>query len=346
LLPGWTAALSWDALKLAVMARYPACQDTFRYTFADLLSLVERRRLEGDFGTVTEWSSYFNEYLVISQHLLARNCLCSLSQSRHLLASLSPSFHHEILSCMQRCDPSRDPESLPSIEDIDTAACYCLRASYHIASRATLIDPTPLPIDLTVSESATLTAPIVPCILSSIPTSAALTHSQLRATPDHQPVTPPGISSLQSKLTCSDSACACSDSACACSDSACACSDSACARSQSHSNSHGLDKDHPAHLPQPYIASAVQTWPSLAVFKTRTTIGERSEKELTVKPLAAEHHYCQPLAHYAPPCDRVFTSKPPKPRHTRTCLIQVVPPSISPNTSPQLKATKVNLPLD
>ena len=66
LLPGWTAASSWDALKLAVMARYPACQDAFRYTFADLLSLVERRRSEGDFGTVTEWSSYFNQYLVIS----------------------------------------------------------------------------------------------------------------------------------------------------------------------------------------------------------------------------------------------------------------------------------------
>jgi hypothetical protein len=173
-----------------------------------------------------------------------------------------------------------------------------------------------------VSESAASTAPMVPCISSSIPAPATLTRMQLRASPDHQPVTPPGIPPLQSKLTRSDSACARSASA--------------CAHSQSHSNSHGLNKD-AAHLPQPYIASAVQTQPSLAVFKTRTTTGERSEKELTAEPLVTEHHYRQPLAHYAPPCDRVFASKPPKPRRTRTRSIQVVPPSISPSTSPQLE---------
>jgi hypothetical protein len=180
-----------------------------------------------------------------------------------------------------------------------------------------------------VSESAASTAPMVPCISSSIPAPATLTRMQLRASPDHQPVTPPGIPPLQSKSTRSDSACARSDSACAR-------STSACARSQSHSNSHGLDKG-AAHLPQPHIASAVQTQPSLAVFKTRTTTGERSEKELTAEPLVTEHHYRQPLAHYAPTCDRVFASKPPKPRRTRTRSIQVVPPSISPSTSPQLE---------
>jgi len=83
-LPGWIRATDWPALKSSVAARYPACSEEHRYRFVDLVALADSQR-SLEIQTLDQWSSFLNQYIVISQYLLTRNHLNPLEQQRYLL---------------------------------------------------------------------------------------------------------------------------------------------------------------------------------------------------------------------------------------------------------------------
>ncbi|KAJ8594704.1 hypothetical protein M405DRAFT_729346 [Rhizopogon salebrosus TDB-379] len=96
-LPGWTSATDWAAVKRNVAARYPACDYEHRYTFTDFTSLVNSQASQV-FSSIAQWSEFLNQYLVISQYLIAQQRLDPLEQQRHLLRSLSPSLRLQVES--------------------------------------------------------------------------------------------------------------------------------------------------------------------------------------------------------------------------------------------------------
>jgi hypothetical protein len=125
-LPGWTGATDWAALKRNVAARYPACDYEHRYTFTDFVALTDSQASQG-ISSVEQWSTFLNQYLVISQYLITRRRLDPLEQQRYLLRSLSRSLRLQVESYMYRIDPCRDPEHIMSVAEVDTAVMYCLR---------------------------------------------------------------------------------------------------------------------------------------------------------------------------------------------------------------------------
>ena len=133
LLPGWIGAADWTSLKQNVAARYPACDDEHRYRFADLVSLADSQTNQ-EIRTLDQWSSFLNQYIIISQYLLARNRLDRLEQQRYLLRSLSPSLREEVESYRYQRDPHYDPEELLSVAEMDAAVQSCFR--YHASPRS------------------------------------------------------------------------------------------------------------------------------------------------------------------------------------------------------------------
>ncbi|KAJ8591582.1 hypothetical protein M405DRAFT_932047 [Rhizopogon salebrosus TDB-379] len=125
-LPGWTSATDWAAVKRNVAARYPACDYEHRYTFADFTSLIDSQASQ-EFSSIAQWSEFLNQYLVISQYLIARHRLDPLEQQRYLLRSLSPSLRLQVESYTYQIDPRRDPDHIMSVVEVDTAVTYCLR---------------------------------------------------------------------------------------------------------------------------------------------------------------------------------------------------------------------------
>jgi hypothetical protein len=129
-LPGWISATDWAAVKRNVAARYPACDNEHRYTFADFTSLVDSQASQ-EISSVEQWSTFLNQFLVMSQHLISRHRLDPLEQQRYLLRSLSPHLRHEVESHLYQVDPRRDQEQLPSVEEVDVAVQHCFRLSLH-----------------------------------------------------------------------------------------------------------------------------------------------------------------------------------------------------------------------
>jgi hypothetical protein len=129
-LPGWISAVDWPSLKRAVAAHYPACDDEHRYRFADLVALADSQTSQ-EISSIEQWSTFLNQFLVISQHLISQHRLDPLEQQRYLLRSLSPSLRHEVKSYRYHVDPRHDPELLASVEEVDTAVQYCLQVSSH-----------------------------------------------------------------------------------------------------------------------------------------------------------------------------------------------------------------------
>jgi 5'-deoxynucleotidase YfbR-like HD superfamily hydrolase len=103
-LPGWISAVDWPSLKRAVAARYPACDDEHRYRFADLVALADSQTSQ-EISSIEQWSTFLNQFLVISQYLLTRHHLDPLEQQRYLLRSLSPSLRHRVESYRYHVDP-------------------------------------------------------------------------------------------------------------------------------------------------------------------------------------------------------------------------------------------------
>ncbi|KAJ8582616.1 hypothetical protein M405DRAFT_749978 [Rhizopogon salebrosus TDB-379] len=124
-LPGWTSATDWAAVKRNVAAHYPACDYEHRYTFADFTSLIDSQASQ-EFSSIAQWSEFLNQYLVISQYLIARRRLDPLEQQCYLLRSLSPSLRLQVESYMYRINPCRDPEHIMSVVEVDTAVAHCL----------------------------------------------------------------------------------------------------------------------------------------------------------------------------------------------------------------------------
>lgn len=75
---------------------------------------------------------FLNQYLTISQYLIAQNCLSRLEQRRHLLESLTPQFHREVSAHMCNVNPTCDLEELEEVPKIDEAVCYCLRSPIQV----------------------------------------------------------------------------------------------------------------------------------------------------------------------------------------------------------------------
>ncbi|OAX31221.1 hypothetical protein K503DRAFT_806256 [Rhizopogon vinicolor AM-OR11-026] len=83
-LPGWISATDWPALKSSVAARHPACHDEHRYSFADFVTLVDGQASQG-IHSINQWSKFLNQFLIVSQYLLARHHLDPLEQQCYLL---------------------------------------------------------------------------------------------------------------------------------------------------------------------------------------------------------------------------------------------------------------------
>ena len=88
----WATAATWEEIKTAVQARYPASRTERRHTHQELLTLV-RERARKELESVTEWSEYLNQYITISKYLITQSRLSELEQRRHLLKSLTTKFH-------------------------------------------------------------------------------------------------------------------------------------------------------------------------------------------------------------------------------------------------------------
>ncbi|KAJ8582519.1 hypothetical protein M405DRAFT_750128 [Rhizopogon salebrosus TDB-379] len=138
----WMAATTqWDLVKDVVKKRYPVSQTTRRHTHHKLLTLVHDRARK-DFSSVTEWSDFLNQYITISQYLIAQNRLSELEQRRHLLESLTPQFHREVSAHMRNVNPTRDPEELEEVPKVDEAGCYCLRSPVRVKFEENPASPT------------------------------------------------------------------------------------------------------------------------------------------------------------------------------------------------------------
>ena len=127
----WATAATWEEIKTAVQARYPASRTERRHTHQELLTLV-REHARKELESVTEWSEYLNQYITISKYLITQSRLSELEQRRHLLESLTTKFHREVSAHMRNVDPERDPEAIGTVAEIDEAVCYCLRSPFRV----------------------------------------------------------------------------------------------------------------------------------------------------------------------------------------------------------------------
>ena len=129
---------TFDDFKKAVQGLYPAADEDYKYTLADMDILIGNRQRIG-IHSLADLADYHAQFLAITKFLISKQRLSEIEQKRAYVRGFPPSIWSKISQRLQLKFLDHLPDEPYPIEDVQAAARFVLHGMHSTA----LIAPVP-----------------------------------------------------------------------------------------------------------------------------------------------------------------------------------------------------------
>ncbi len=176
------ASQTYDNFRAAVFELYPAADDEYRYTTADLDFLItDRQRL--DITSLTDLAEYHAHFLAITNFLISKHRLSQIEQQRAYIRGFPSALWSKVAHRLQLKFIDHFPDDPYPITDVYAAARFVLHGTRYTSPTLSSAAPSPSPSTLDPVINTAQLGTILAEFTKSIVAAINSTHRRPRAAP-------------------------------------------------------------------------------------------------------------------------------------------------------------------